>query len=272
MLNNYSTTYRVERYNDTAFRVIKTYGSSGNKNVNYNDIYDKSSVEDISLSRTKRNIRRIALSNNFEYFATWTIDSKLCDRFFLSDCVEKMKSLLKAYKRKNKDFKYLYIIEKHKSGAFHFHGLVKGVPIEDLKQFKIGDTMSKKIADRVKKGMIIYHIPFFDNNLGYNTFTKIQSYNRCCNYIIKYISSDTIRTAENQIYFCSRGLSKGESYEVKYIPHELFENGYTFEDICVVRDLYFDTMNKFDFLAFGEIKDVQSLFSMLLSYLTIKKY
>lgn len=283
MRNNYKTIYRVERYNDNAFRVIKLYRSS-KKNCNnvYNDViyeYDTSSSDEISLSRSKRNIRRIGLSNNFEFFATWTVDSKLCDRYSLTAIVEKMKTLCKAFQRKYKNFKYIYVIEKHEDGAFHFHGLIKGVPLEDFIQFKIGDKMSKKIADKVKKGAIIYHIPFFDEKLGFNTFTKIKNYNKCCNYILKYVTKDTVRTLEGRVYFCSRGLSKGESYEVKYIPHELFESTSTFnyQDLCSIRDLYFDSITKNDLLAFGDIKNLGSFLSRLLAYLVssdlnVKKY
>lgn len=117
MINNYGTIYKVEQYNDSAFRLIKLYHCNRLKSFISENI---SNSEDSSLSRTKRNIRRICLSNNFEYFATWTINSEHCDRFFLTDCVEKMKTLLKAYQRKNKNFKYLYVIEKHKNRCFSF--------------------------------------------------------------------------------------------------------------------------------------------------------
>lgn len=245
-------------------------------------IGDDKSSHDISISRTKRNIRRICLSNNFEYFATWTIDSSLADRYSLSAIVDKMKELCKAFQRIHKDFKYIYVIEKHKDGAFHFHGLVKGVPmyymsrgrkIDVLKQFKIGDTMSSKIAKQVSEGAEIFHIPFFDNKLGYNTFTKIKSYNRCCNYIIKYISKDSVETLEGQRYFCSRGLSKGESYEVNYIPYELFEStqAYHLEELCSIRDLYFDTITQADLLSFSKIQDTESIIHFIKKYIDKKK-
>lgn len=253
--------YKVERYNNTAFRVIRFNNQRSSSTSSSDFEFDEHSQEEISLSRTKRNVRRICLSNDFEYFATWTIDSKLCDRYSLTDCVEKMKKLLKAFQRKYKDFKYIYVIEKHIDGAFHFHGLIKGVPIEVFEQFKIGDKMSYKIAGKVFKGCKIYHIPFFDNKLGYNTFTKIQFYNKCCNYILKYISKDNIQTTEGQRYFCSRGLSKGESYEVKYIPYELFDsqNSYSLDDLIIVRDLYLDELKRDDLFSFGNLEDKKSI-------------
>lgn len=74
-----------------------------------------------SLSRTKRNIREIALSNDFEYFATITVASEKADRFNLDECQEKLRKIFKKLKRKNKNFAYIFITEKHQNGAFHFH-------------------------------------------------------------------------------------------------------------------------------------------------------
>lgn len=78
-------------------------------------------LERISLSRTKRNIKELALCNNFQYFATVTIASTSCDRYSLIECQKKFKRKLKTIKKYNNNFKYLFITEKHKDGAFHFH-------------------------------------------------------------------------------------------------------------------------------------------------------
>lgn len=87
-----------------------------------NDI-NKTSEEEIkriSLSRTKRNILEISLCNAFEYFVTLTV--KLNNvRYDLELAQSELKKLLKAYKRKYKNFKFIIITEKHKDGAYHFH-------------------------------------------------------------------------------------------------------------------------------------------------------
>ena len=87
-----------------------------------NDI-NKTSAEEIkriSLSRTKKNILEIALCNSFEYFVTLTV--KLNNvRYDLELAQFELKKLLKAYKRKYKNFKFIIITEKHKDGAYHFH-------------------------------------------------------------------------------------------------------------------------------------------------------
>lgn len=58
-----------------------------------------SEIDRVSLSRTKRNIREICLSNDFEYFVTFTVDSKNADRFSLDDCQSLIRKRLHSYKK-----------------------------------------------------------------------------------------------------------------------------------------------------------------------------
>lgn len=170
--------------------------------------FDKDEVERVSLSRTKRNIREICFCNDFQFFCTFTLNSKSCDRFSLEQAQDTLKKHLKAYKRKNKDFKYIFITEKHKNGAFHFHGLVSGIS-----DFYVNDNgfLSSKHWDK----------------LGFNSFSKIKDYNKCCNYITKYITKDACRNEHNQIYICSRGLKKADSYEIPPVDLKWqFENDF----------------------------------------------
>lgn len=168
-------------------------------------------IDRISLSRTKRNIREICLSNDFEYFVTFTVNSKNADRFSLDECQCLIRKRLHGYKKRIcKDLKYILITEKHRNGAFHFHGMMKGLRESD---FYINNNgfLSNKMFDKV----------------GFNSFCKIDgNYARCCNYIIKYITTDCVKNSSNQVYFCSRGLRKADKFDVKID----FELDYTFEN------------------------------------------
>lgn len=151
-----------------------------------NNHIDKEEIERISISRTRRNIRELALSNNFEYFATLTINSNSCDRFSLTECQSNLRRKLKTLKQCNKNFAYLFITEKHKNGAYHFHGLVRG--ITNFYTNKNG-YLSHKTFD----------------TLGYNSFSKILNYSKCCNYITKYITKDCVKNeARNCLYIFQR--------------------------------------------------------------------
>lgn len=147
----------------------------------------------VSLSRTKRRIKEICLCNDFEYFVTMTVSSKIKEynRFDLEDCVDNCKKFMHKLKRKSSEFRFIFIIEEHKEGGYHFHGMMKNLPAYDIYKNKNG-YLSSHILD----------------GLGFNSFDKIYDYNKCCNYITKYITKKCLKTENNQIYFCSRGLNK----------------------------------------------------------------
>lgn len=192
--------YFLYNYNGQNFRLVKIKSCKlpGFEQINKDSDYDVNSIESIraSLSRTKRNIRELALSNNFEYFCTITINSLKSDRYNLDVVQKNLKKILKKIKRKNSDFAYLIITEKHKDGAFHFHGLIKG--ITDLYENE-HHYLSSQI---------------FSHELGYNSFSPIKSYEKCCNYITKYITKDCIKNTHNQVYISSRGLKKADKTEI----------------------------------------------------------
>lgn len=128
----YSDKFFLYQYNSENIRIVhqkycRKKGFEEIKKDDYIPPVDKSEIDRVSISRTRRNIRELALSNGFEYFATLTINSEHCDRFHLTECQELLRKKLKKLKRKNEVFAYLFITEKHKNGAFHFHGLIKGV-------------------------------------------------------------------------------------------------------------------------------------------------
>lgn len=207
----YHEKYYLKQYNNNYFRIIycKAVREKGFESDKKKNNLDKTEeIERVSLSRTKKSIREIAFCNDFNFFATFTINSEVCDRYSLDACQNELKKMLKAYKRKNPNFKYLFITEKHKNGAFHFHGLVSG-----LSDFYVNDNgyLSSKHWDK----------------LGFNSFSKIKDYNKTCNYITKYISKDCVRNSHNQIYICSRGLKRPDVYEIPKVDIDWqFENDF----------------------------------------------
>lgn len=126
----YKTKYFMYQYNDTNFRILKQKfcrqrGFELIEKAKKIVKTDKEECQRISLSRSKRFIREISLSNNFTYFVTLTINKEYCDRYDVDVSQDHLRHILKNYKKLHKDFKYILITERHKDGAFHFHGLMK---------------------------------------------------------------------------------------------------------------------------------------------------
>lgn len=210
---------KLVRYNETYWSLVSLPDDVFRTGKRHNKKLvptDKDEVERISLSRSKNSVKELCLCNDFEYFITLTVSSKFdyYNRYDLEDCIDKVKKLMKAYKRKSKDFKYIYIIEKHKDGAYHFHGMCKGILSEDRYKNKDG----------------FYSSHFFDK-LGRNSFDFIDDYNKCCSYITKYITKECCRTESGRVYFCSRGLKRAEEElmidtDLNTIFENVFENVY----------------------------------------------
>lgn len=212
-------TYKLYQYNDNDFRVICTKNDPTEREKkekkgkdNYYISHDDKEIDRIEISRAKRMIREYILSNDFQYFFTATVNSAFCDRFSLTECQKNIRKIMKSIKRNNSDFKYIFITEEHKNGAYHFHGVCT-----DPNDFYINKNNYKSSAS-------------FDK-LGFNSFSEIRDKTKCANYITKYITKKCIRNEQGSIYFCSKGLKRALSYEIAPVDlykfnKKIFENDY----------------------------------------------
>ena len=236
--------YYLKMYNNDNMRIYSHIGKD--KKFFKNDKNNKISEEEkerISISRTKRNIRELALCNDWEYFVTWTVDSKNADRFSLQSTQDLMHKTLKAYQRKHKDFKYLFITEKHKNGAFHFHGFIKNIG-----SYKINNN-----------GFLT--ISHFEEKVGFFSMSQIKDYTKCCNYITKYITKDCIKNEKNQIYFCSKGLKKAESEEIFGFDYQFFKDYF----------MDFSFRNDYSQIVDFKVSELTNIQKFYLSQLNFKK-
>lgn len=193
----YNSKSYLYNYNGRFFRIcsIKSCREKGFEDISCRKKTYKKEVDRISLSRTRRNIRELALCNDFEYFCTLTVNSSKCDRYSLDEVQDNLRKCLRNIRNSSCHFKYLIITEKHKDGAFHFHGLMSG--LSDLYYNKYGYMSCSKL-----------------DVLGFNSFSKIESLEKVCNYILKYITKDCVRNSKKQVYISSRGLKKAERSEL----------------------------------------------------------
>lgn len=256
--------YKLYQYNDNDFRIVCTFDKNetiykNKKDDEFIKQTESEEVERISLSRAKRKIREYGLCNNFKYFFTCTVSSKNCDRFSLTETQNKMRTIMKAIKRKNKEFIYLFITEKHKDGAFHFHGLCS-----DLTLY-INNNGYFSSAD-------------FDK-LGFNSFSAIKDVSKCSNYITKYITKECIKNEAGSVYFCSKGLKTAYSYPICPIDfNKLFfalssdkKATYFKNDYCKVIDYRLNDLNSEQLLFISNyIKELPTITELLFN--KFKKY
>lgn len=148
-----------------------------------------------SLQRSKTLISDYVLCNEFDMFATFTYDPKKVDSFDYSHAKKVMSHWLNNQKRPHKspNLAYLIVAESHKSGAIHFHALMKGY-------------QGKLTYAKLHKGRKIYNIDEW--GWGFSTVARIDNVEIVASYVKKYISKDMLKITNKKRFWVSRNLNK----------------------------------------------------------------
>ena len=119
---------------------------------------------DRNISRAKGKIFELAFCNPWDFFFTATLNPAKYDRSNL----EKFHNDLTRFLRRYVKIDFLLIPELHTDGeSWHMHGFLRGISIDSLKQFRIGDSMGKGIAEKVLKGDVVYNWPAYQEKFGF---------------------------------------------------------------------------------------------------------
>ena len=222
LITNY---YSIKKYNDNLYKFtfhkfpIKNSGFEVLNNIKRSrDVNDEKL--DNHISRAKNKIFEYAAANEFDYFLTLTLDKDKYNRYDLGKYIKDLGQMIRDYRKKTgANIQYLLIPEPHKNGAWHMHGLIKGIPQEDLTKNKNGyldwSPYSKKF--------------------GYCSIDPVRSQEAISKYITKYISkalqADLKREKEKKLYYVTRGLKtaikvkEGTINGQLTVPYE-YENDY----------------------------------------------
>lgn len=128
-----------------------------------------------SMRRARSKLRRLALSNDFQYFVTLTLDQDKIDRYDGTKIVRTLGQWCDNMVRRN-GLRYILVPEQHKDGAFHFHGFFSG---EGLKVVDSGH----KLAGRTVYNLPQWHYGFTTAQELYGDYHAAVAY--CCKYIGK---------------------------------------------------------------------------------------
>ena len=78
-----------------------------------------------SMRRARAKLRRLALANDFQYFVTLTLDPAKIDRYDGAAVTKALSRWCDNMVRRH-GLRYILVPERHKDGAFHFHGFMAG--------------------------------------------------------------------------------------------------------------------------------------------------
>lgn len=157
-----------------------------------------------SMRRARAKLRRLALANDFEYFVTLTLDPAKIDRY-------DGKAIVKALGRwadnmvRRHGLRYILVPERHKDGAFHFHGFMAG---RGLKAEDSGVRWD---------GRAVFNLTQW--TLGYSTAQKLYGdYHAAVGYCCKYIGKEEDQRPLGRWYFSGGALAEPEKelIEVDY--------------------------------------------------------
>jgi len=175
---------------------------------------------DNNISRAKNKIFEYAACNEFDYFLTLTLDQGKYDRYNLEKYIKDLGQFIRDYRKKyNTNIQYLLIPEPHKDGAWHMHGLIKGINSEHLTTNSNGYLHWQQYSDK----------------FGYCSVDLVRSQEAISKYITKYISktlqADLIQDKNKKLYYNSRGLKTAQKVKEGTLNRELnvpfdYENDY----------------------------------------------
>ena len=151
-----------------------------------------------NLCRAKSTVRELALCNDWDYWCTFTLSPDKQNRYDLEAFVKKFSEFIHNYNRRcdpEDKVKYLLVPEKHQDGAWHMHGLIKGIRKKDLYKNQNGYLSWKQ----------------YDSKFGFISMDGIRNKEAISNYILKYVTKDTLRSVSKlnaHAFYSSKNLNR----------------------------------------------------------------
>lgn len=161
---------------------------------------EESKQEDISRSmrRARSKLRRLALSNDFRWFVTLTLDPSKVDSHSGVDVVKKLNAWCSNMVQR-KGLKYILVPERHKKGGIHFHGFFN----DCLEVVDSGHTD--------KQGHKIFNLPQW--SLGFTTAIELyDNYSKAVGYVCKYVGKQGEKPAGRWYYSGGELVEPKEEY------------------------------------------------------------
>ena len=191
-----------------------------------------------SMRRARANLRRLALANDFQYFVTLTLDGDKIDRYDGAAIVKRLNQWTSNMVQRH-GLRYVLVPERHKDGAFHFHGFFTGDGLQLIDSGTI--TMAgwkhprrpRSTAQRAKwlseGGRVVYNLPQW--TLGFSTALELYgTYSSAVGYVCKYIGKQDGERALGRWYYSGGALRQPDKEYVTLDYRELRED---FKGECV---------------------------------------
>lgn len=157
--------------------------------------------------RARTKVRDLALSNDFRYFVTLTLDGGKVDRYDVHAVTKKLNSWLDNAVRRH-GLKYVLVPELHKDGAIHFHGFINDalrvvdsgtvIPPQGGKPRR--PRSARQRAQWLENGgHVVFNLPQW--RVGFTTAIELYGeYSAAVGYVCKYISKGSEKVGGRWFY------------------------------------------------------------------------
>lgn len=202
--------HSVYRYTDQIYKIVQFYSvriRTGPGPVAQHKHYDNKLAS--SLSRAKRVILEKALCNPWDWFCTFTIAKDKYDRKALDAWWESFSQWLRDKRKQGYDIRYLIVPERHNDGSWHGHGLLYGIPEDELVKFKDLAKLGMKLPRKLRNSNYVNWVAY-QKKFGFCSLGKIVNPVAAGFYITKYITKEQDRMVSQvglHSYYVSRGLA-----------------------------------------------------------------
>jgi len=215
-----------------------------------------------SAKRAKKKVHRLTRANDWDMFVTFTLDPELVDRKNYDECAKVLGKWIDKTRKLYPGFRWCLVPERHKDGAWHYHGMFKGFPLQLLDYS--GYCYNEKSKRNNKQDNIfkvgerkpIYNISNYEG--GFTTLTMVENIKATRNYILKYFTKDMAFGVQpnKKRYWASRKLIKPDIFRFDYTPEQLK----TFlesikDDILFTKEQVIDTKDYTNNITYYELKE-----------------
>lgn len=139
-----------------------------------------------SMRRARAKLRRLALSNDFRWFVTLTLDPSKVDSHDGAAVVKKLNAWCSNMVQRH-GLKYILVPERHKKGGIHFHGF-------------FNDCLSVVDSGHMdRQGHTVFNLPQW--SLGFTTAIELyDDYQKAVGYVCKYVGKQGEKPAGRWYY------------------------------------------------------------------------
>ena len=166
----------------------------------YDDLADKRKNNSIksSVIRSRTMVKNYLYANDWSdaYFGDITFSSNRYDYVYAK---KELNNLIRRLKYRDKDMRYIFFVDVHEDGAFHFHFLIKSS----------NDNLPIQMTGKVEAHGEVYEFTHKAYSAGYSYMTKVdaQDKEKAFTYLLEKINEKARSALPNEnLYIVSKNL------------------------------------------------------------------